>query len=310
VTALVLMVAWLSLAALVTPRGTRAIWRLRPVAQAVVLLGVLVGMVAVPASALTVTLARGLGTVGGPGSFYRRCGRLVVAIVSEPWKRPELSASLVALAALAGAIALGAVSGWRSQRSAARLARRPAGGPIVVDSPAPVAFTAGLLRPRVVVSRGLLDSLSAEWRSVLLAHEEAHRRGRHPLLIFVAESVARGLPLPATRRAADALRLALEALADDHASQRTGDEGLVAEAVAGIALASVSALPGFEGDEVRRVRRLLDPPKPASRLTTPGMMLGLLVLLVFAGGHALHCGRLSIEALRVSGCRVDSVSGP
>jgi bla regulator protein blaR1 len=304
VTALVLLVAWLGLAALASPRGTRAIWRLKPRSQVVVLVGVLGALAAVPVSALTVTLARELGRVGGAGSFYRRCGRLVMALLSEPWKRPELSASLILLAVLVGAIVLGGVAAWRSQRSAGGLVRRATTDPVMVDSPEPVAFTAGLLRPRVVVSRGLLESLPAQWRPVLLAHEEAHRRGRHPLLIFIAESIARGLPSAATRGAADALRLALEALADDHASKQTGDETLVAEAVAGIALASVPALAGFEGDEVRRVRRLLDPPKPAPRFTTQGVMVALLVLLLFAGGHALHCGYLSIEALRVTACRM------
>lgn len=309
-TALVLMGAWLVLAVLATPRGTQAIWRLKPASQAAILLGALVGLVVAPASALTVTLARSLGPAGGPGPFYRRCGRLVLALLSEPWRQPELTASLILLAVLVGAIALGAVSAWRSQRTAGALVRRASVAPAVVDSPEPFAFTAGLLRPCVVVSRGLLESVSPEWRRVLLAHEEAHRLGRHPLLIFVAESVARGLRLPATRRAADALRLALEAIADEYASQQTGDEGLVAEAVAGIALASAPALPGFEGNEVRRVRRLLDPPRPPSRLAAPSIAVGLLALLLFAGGHALHCGHLSLEALRVSGCRIGSAAGP
>jgi hypothetical protein len=56
----------------------------------------------------------------------------------------------------------------------------------LLDSPGLVAWCCGLLRPRVVVSRGLLERLSPDQLEFVLLHEEAHARRkdnlRHTLL--------------------------------------------------------------------------------------------------------------------------------
>ena len=44
--------------------------------------------------------------------------------------------------------------------------------------------------PRVLLSRGLFDALSAEERAVILAHERAHVRRRDALVGSVARAVA------------------------------------------------------------------------------------------------------------------------
>ena len=183
------------------------------------------------------------------------------------------------------------------------MARTGPGKLVVSDSAQRFVFTAGLLRPRVVVSRGLLDFTPAEWQPVILAHEHAHRRGRHPLLLFVAEALAGGLPLLPLRWAADLLRLSLEAVADEHAVRAVCDRALVAEAVGGLALAPAGATVGFEGNEVRRVRRQLAAPPPVRPIVGAALVAATFVLIGFAGAHAAHCGDASVRSLQTTQCR-------
>lgn len=55
----------------------------------------------------------------------------------------------------------------------------------VVDTPAPLAFCYGYLRPRVMLSRGLVDLLSAEELGALLIHEREHMQQHDPLKVAV-----------------------------------------------------------------------------------------------------------------------------
>lgn len=292
--------SWVALALLVRPPRT-FVSKLGPLTQALAGLSAGLSFFLIPVALASVVLSRALWETGGFG--LRACGRLVWAILSEPLVRPELSLALLVLAIAPAALARGAISAWRSQSACRKLARRARGRLLVVPAAEPFAFTTGLLRPRVVVSRGLLADTSPEFGSVVLAHEEAHRRGRHPLLLFVAETMARALPLAPLRWASDALRFGLESLADDRAARKTADRKLVAETVAGVALATLGAGPGFEGDEVRRVRRLLAPER-STRLRGVVVVGALFTVLAFAGGHSAHCAADSLQLLATAQCRL------
>ncbi|WP_157745371.1 M56 family metallopeptidase [Nocardiopsis gilva] len=102
----------------------------------------------------------------------------------------------------------------RALRAAVRGRSRPADGGlaavaarhgladrvVVVDEPRPYAFTFGMLRPRVAVSRSLLDNLEPGEVAAVLAHEAAHVRGRDPLKTLLARlATSRGLYLPPLR---------------------------------------------------------------------------------------------------------------
>lgn len=299
-TLVLLIGSWVALALLVRPPRT-FLSKLSPLTQAAVGLSAGLSFFLIPVAAASVVLSRALGETGGLG--LRSCGRLVGAILAEPLARPELSVALLVLFVAPAALASGAVSAWRSQSACRKLARGAREPLIVVSSPERFAFTVGLLRPCVVVSRGLLAGTSPDHRRVVLAHEDAHRRGRHPLILLVAETTARALPLAPLRWASDALRFGLESLADDRAANVTEDRELVAEAVAGLALAAVGAGPGFEGDEVRRVRRLLAPNR-SSRLRGVVVVAALFGVLAFAGGHSAHCAADSVQVLATAQCRL------
>src|SRR6185437_1439199 len=58
----------------------------------------------------------------------------------------------------------------------------------LLDHPAAVAYCLPGLRPRIVVSRGVLQTLDTDELAAVIAHERAHARGHHDLVVqpFVA----------------------------------------------------------------------------------------------------------------------------
>lgn len=112
---------------------------------------------------------------------------------------------------------------------------------IVTDLPGSLAFSAGLLRPTVVVSSALVDSLDPAPLEAVLAHEAAHARNRDPLRQVVAHAVGCGLWIvPAARRTAEHQRLRYELAADECASAWAGRRPL-AEALLAFHSTSESA---------------------------------------------------------------------
>lgn len=124
----------------------------------------------------------------------------------------------------------------------------------------PVAYTVGLRRPHVVVSRGLLESLDRDERRALLAHELAHVRGGHQRMLFVAGVLGEALGfLPPLRALRMSLRRHLESAADAAAATAVGDRAVVARAIAKAALASApagTAAVAGAGDIGHRIERL------------------------------------------------------
>ncbi|MGH3948825.1 MAG: M56 family metallopeptidase [Pseudonocardiaceae bacterium] len=88
----------------------------------------------------------------------------------------------------------------------------------------PLAFSiAG--RPGVVVATdGLRRCLSADGVAAVLAHEQAHLRGRHHLLVAIVEVLGKTLPfVPLFRQAPGAMRELVELAADVEAVRRHGN---------------------------------------------------------------------------------------
>ncbi|WP_412537851.1 M56 family metallopeptidase [Longispora sp. K20-0274] len=149
----------------------------------------------------------------------------------------------------------------------------PAGahGELVVladDEPRAFALPGGA--GRIVVSTGMLRVLGPGERRVLLAHERAHLRGRHHLMLGLADLCVALNPLlvPARR----AVAFCCERVADENAAAEIGDRELTARALAVAALAG-AARPddlGF-GDHavLRRVLALRSAPAPAR----PGLVV-------------------------------------
>lgn len=302
-TIVALALAWFAFAAMVSPRGAKLLGNVRPGLQAGVFLGAVLGLATIPASALFVVLSQALYATESSGSILFRCGRLIETVIRHPLARPEVTAALFLICAGAVSIAFGAIRALRSQGCARRVVRSQPGPLVVLPADELIAFTAGFLRPKVIASSALLTSAPEDWRRVVLAHEDAHRRGRHPLLLLLVESFARGLPIQPLRWGTNAFRLALEMVADESACRQLGSRELVAEAVAGIALTPANAGVGFDGDALRRVRRLLGSPRGQLSF---GLLVaaGVIGVLGFVSVHAAHCGDAAFQTLRTEGCRV------
>ncbi|MFI5489149.1 M56 family metallopeptidase [Micromonospora echinaurantiaca] len=86
----------------------------------------------------------------------------------------------------------------------------------------PLAYCVGG-RPGLVVLSSGIDQLAPAQRAAVLAHERAHLRGRHHLIVATAEVLAAALPwVPLTRQAPDAARLLVELSADAEAVRACG----------------------------------------------------------------------------------------
>lgn len=299
-----LLLGWLALAVLVTPRVSRRLAKVRPSLQAGGLLGATVALATIPAAVAVTVLYQALVAAEVSGSILSRCGRLIAAVVGDPLAHLDVTLALVVLALGTIGLAVGTRSAWRSQSRCHKLIGSGPERIVVLPVRDQMAFTTGFVRPRIVASAGLLEAAPSQWREVVLAHEEAHRRFRHPLMLFVAESLARGIPLHPVRWAADASRVALEMVADEFASRQTGSRELVADVVAGVALAPIEAAVGFEGATVQRVRNLLAGPVKGRTALGVALVAGVLLVLSLGTAHAAHCANASVGTLTAERCRV------
>lgn len=89
---------------------------------------------------------------------------------------------------------------------------------LAVELGRPVSFTAGLLRPAIVVSEALHARLEAEQLDAIVAHERAHARRLDNLLGLLADAAATLLVfVPSAWHFRRRLRAAIEEAADDAA---------------------------------------------------------------------------------------------
>lgn len=94
----------------------------------------------------------------------------------------------------------------------------------IIDHPAPAAYCLPGAQSVTVLSEGMIALLTPEQLDAVIAHEHAHLRQKHHLLLDAFRSWKRALPwFPIATRAQDAVALLIEMLADDAARQTSGD---------------------------------------------------------------------------------------
>lgn len=167
----------------------------------------------------------------------------------------------------------------------------------VVETRQPLCFAAGLFRPRVLLSRGLFDALSAEERAVILAHERAHVRRRDALVGSLARALA-AFHLPwAGRWLVDELEVAAEQACDEEAARCVTDRVSVAATILAVERAAqdvvarelgpVAVAFGARAVE-RRVEALLGDPPQQQSLRPLVVSVGVAVVSVLVLAGELH----------------------
>jgi len=149
-------------------------------------------------------------------------------------------------------------------------------GPLrILDTDAAQAFAAGLRRPRVFLSRGLLTGLSARERRIVLAHEVAHIRHGDLTSQLVYECLLRFHRPGCARTLRWLWQRNMEERADDRAAARFGALDVASTLVK---LARQPGPPAPAGtsalgdDPAARIERLLQP--GAARAAGAGFELG------------------------------------
>jgi Zn-dependent protease with chaperone function len=168
-------------------------------------------------------------------------------------------------------------------------------GALVVDHPAAAAYCVPGLRSAIVISVGALDLLDADELAAVLAHERAHLRARHDLVLLPFTALLRAFRWSAIARAANAdVALLVEMLADDRARKRRPARELatallrVGASGGGLAPAGALAVSGnsADGELAARVTRLLRPPPSLAFSAKVGVGI-LAAVIVLAPATAL-----------------------
>lgn len=259
--------ACLLLLALVVPAHlARASWAPRAPGLALLLwqaLGLAAGLLAIEA-AVTVALAPA-------GPTHMEAVRALAAgeVPRMPvWSGVALAAGALVLLRLLSVLLASAARTLRARHHNRVLVdlvatRNPLlPGARVLEHALPVAYCLPGLRPRVVLSSGVLALLREDEVRAVLAHEAAHVAQRHDLVVLPFVALRATFPvLRGVRTAVAEVALLVEMLADDRAA-RTHAREVLARALYKVGAGQVppGALAAGGGSVLLRAGRLLEPP--------------------------------------------------
>jgi Peptidase family M48 len=186
-----------------------------------------------------------------------------------PGLSPGRVAAVVTGALLATAVlAAQARSSWEVHKHRARhrlllslVARSDAHNrALVLDHPVAAAYYLPGRPGCVVISSGTLDALSDGELAAVIAHEHAHARERHHLVLAPFHALHRAIPCRATARVVSCVELLAEMQADDQAARAHGAAALVAALhrfhLAGGRRAPRGTLAAADGAFMLRIERL------------------------------------------------------
>jgi Zn-dependent protease with chaperone function len=261
-----------------SPAAAILLWQALGLSSGLAAVGTLIGLAMPGSDAGVVRSVLRIGAAFRAGGVFRVAGafgamgampRIVVAT-----RLTCLAAGLALLASLCWvlvAVSVAALQAKRRQQALLTLLAHgdpKVPGALVVDYPTAAAYCLpGLRSPRIVVSVGTLELLGRGELAAVLAHERAHLRERHDLVLLPFTALRRAFPRSATCKDAHlAVALLVEMLADDHALRARSARELVSALVrfgtAGSCSAPAGALGAGEGEVAARVTRLIQPVRP------------------------------------------------
>jgi Zn-dependent protease with chaperone function len=262
------LVACLLLLALVVPdRLARAAWAPRSPGLALLLwqaLGLAGGLLAIEAAVTVALSAAGPTHLGAVDAL--RSGDLDLPV----WSGIALAVGVLVLLRLLSVLLASAARTLRARHENRVLVdlvstRNPLlPGARVVEHALPLAYCLPGLRPRVVLSSGVLALLREDEVRAVLAHEAAHVDQRHDLVVLPFVALRATFPgLRGVRTAVGEVGLLVEMLADDRAARGHSRE-VLARALYKVGSGTVPAggLGAAGGSVLLRAQRLLEPPAP------------------------------------------------
>ena len=194
-----------------TPRTSIVLWQALGLAWGVATIGALLGIAVAPYR---------IGVVDGLISFATAPSRSRLGLL----QMIALTAGLTFAAVLVGVLLVAITAVVRARRRhRALLALVAHGDPdfpgtLVLDHPIAAAYCGPGVRSKVVVSAGTLELLGPYELAAVLAHERAHARERHDLVLLPFASLRRAFPQASIiARTLDSVELLIEMAADDRA---------------------------------------------------------------------------------------------
>jgi Zn-dependent protease with chaperone function len=277
-----------------SPRLAMTLWLVLPVSW----------VAAIVLAILAATAPLALTWPGSP----RGGGRVLLAGQAVPGGRAIAIAGLLVAAAVvlraAGCAACELSHGLRDRREHAALVAAtgcPGDEPdvAIVDHDAPAVYCLPGGRHQIVISAGALAALTPQQLRAVLAHERAHLRHHHHVILALATALARAFPrVPLLSQAQPQLAVLAEMAADDAAIRRHRRDDLAAALVV---LATVGARPATlaaSGPEaIVRLQRILatqqQPRTGLARLAAiaaliPPVVIACLPLLLAACDMSSH----------------------
>ena len=277
-----------------SPAAAILLWQALGLASGLAAVGTLIGL-AMPASTLGVvrSLLRA-GALIRAGDLFRLGGMFGAAsgipVTVVAFRLTCLAGGLALLASLCWVLVAASVAALHARRRQRALLTLLAHGDpkvpgaLVVDYPTAAAYCLPGLRSQIVVSVGTLELLGRGELAAVLAHERAHLRERHDLVLLPFTALRRAFPKSATCSDAHrAVALLIEMLADDHALRASLPRELVSALVrfgtAGACPAPAGALAAGEGEVAARVARLMQPVRPLPTATVLAICLAAALLV-------------------------------
>ncbi len=153
-------------------------------------------------------------------------------------------------------------------------------GIYVLELPSEVAFTVGILKPRIYISRQQWEGPNC---ATILAHERAHVRQRHGLWLALARWSARSLWLwPTSHTLLREIKTWAELVADEYALHLVGKPALARALKTVVVQHSTQPILNFASSSMltRRVQQLIHPGKVLTWKANAVLILVFLCLIV------------------------------
>jgi Zn-dependent protease with chaperone function len=289
-TAAVLFALYAAAAAMLAPAMLRGTWAARSPQLAMTLWLVLPvsWLAAIVLAILAATAAVPLTWSGSPQGVQ-------VLLPGQPvpgGRAIAITGFLVATAVVlraAGCVAWELRRGQHDRREHAALVAatgRPGDEPdvAIIDHDAPAVYCLPCGRYQIVISAGALAALTPAQLRAVLAHERAHLRRRHHVILALATALGRAFPrVPLLSQAKPQLAVLAEMAADDAAARRHRRADLAAALVVLARAGAQPATLAASGPEaIARLQRILTTQQPRAGLARLAAIAGLIPAVVMA----------------------------